>query len=420
VTDSHIEARRNLAASAENVSGADTSHAFPVASERKHVPVLDGLRGVAILLVLFKHFFISGDPTGFINVAYFKARAGGWAGVDLFFVLSGFLITGILVDAKSSPHYFRNFYARRFLRIFPIYFAFLFFLYTLLPAIRPYTSPEYRSAVENQWWFWAYLTNVYIALKGTWTVAIGAEQYWTLAVEEQFYIVWPLLVFLTPRRHLQAVCVAVIVMAFGLRLYCVLTNANPITASILTPMRMDSLALGAILAVAARDPGQNARVVGWSLPAAVVSGVLLCGVFAYDGRINPYDPLMQTAGFTLLALFFGSVLVAAQAGRLGALIGGMLTGRFLRLMGKYSYGIYIYHEFVLDTIVQPYLRATSRLHLPWLASQFGYFAVCFAISVTVAALSWRWFESPILSLKRYFQMPDEREAGPRTPASATT
>ena len=132
-----------------------------------HVPALDGIRGIAILLVMVHHFTIfgMGAPTTVLDKRVYKLFAAGWCGVDLFFVLSGFLITGILLDAKGGAHFFRNFYMRRFLRIFPLYYGFLFAFFVLLPLTFS-LGDNFRSLLEQQGWYWSYLVNLPIAMEG--------------------------------------------------------------------------------------------------------------------------------------------------------------------------------------------------------------------------------------------------------------
>src|SRR5262249_49808445 len=140
-----------------------------------------------------------------------KAASYGMLGVDLFFVLSGFLITGLLLDAKGRPHYFRNFYARRTLRIFPLYYLVLAALFLVLPHLA--TLPmNLETAREHQGWLWAYVANFYIAAQSSWAALSYVSHFWSLAIEEHFYLIWPALVFLTTRETLERACLVVIVL----------------------------------------------------------------------------------------------------------------------------------------------------------------------------------------------------------------
>ena len=184
---------------------------------RDHIPALDGLRGFAILLVIFIHFGAGVDlPVFFHRLAYM-----GWTGVDLFFVLSGFLITRILLTSKNSRHYFKNFYLRRMLRIFPLYYAALVCGIWLIPAILPETivQPYLGQSQSHQGWLWSYSVN--IARTFMPIVSFGMfSHFWSLAIEEQFYIIWPSVVkWLEPKR-LFYVCLSIIAVSLFGRIVC--------------------------------------------------------------------------------------------------------------------------------------------------------------------------------------------------------
>jgi peptidoglycan/LPS O-acetylase OafA/YrhL len=153
---------------------------------------LDGIRGIAVLWVMLHHFQLYGEgfpPTTFLDRQVERLTISGWIGVDLFFVLSGFLITGILLDSKSNTGYFRKFYMRRFLRIFPLYYGFLFAFMFVLPLIDP-EGAEFQLQFKEQIWYWTYLINWKLATIYV-SEYIGISHFWSLAIEEQFYLVWP-------------------------------------------------------------------------------------------------------------------------------------------------------------------------------------------------------------------------------------
>ena len=176
-----------------------------------HIGVLDGVRGLAILLVLVYHFTLSMAGQTLPGRLFFRSTAAGWCGVDLFFVLSGFLITGILYDAKDLPHRFRNFYARRALRIFPLYYTILAITFALLPrAVR--LVGRLDDLEDARFWLWTYGTNVYVAFRGDW---FPLSHFWSLAVEEHFYLFWPAIIIGCDRKTALRVCGAMIVMARG-------------------------------------------------------------------------------------------------------------------------------------------------------------------------------------------------------------
>jgi len=171
-------------------------------SSADHVPALDGLRGLAILLVLARHTANELQPGRGLDVAVKRVLQVGWSGVDLFFVLSGFLITGILLDARGGRHYFRNFYMRRSLRIFPVYYGSLFVTFAVLPFF--VATPLFAVLQRNQLWYWTYLVNVLSPLTGGTGTPYNTAHLWSLAVEEQFYLLWPAVVWVSgPRRLLR-------------------------------------------------------------------------------------------------------------------------------------------------------------------------------------------------------------------------
>src|SRR5688572_4693650 len=182
-----------------------------------------------------------------------KVTSYGVWGVDLFFVLSGYLITGILYDTRSSERYFRSFYARRTLRIFPLYYGVLFVLFVVFPASwLEAIAPGMHEAREAQAWLWTYLTNVYLARDGAYSLPY-LSHFWSLAVEEHFYLVWPFIIYRLSRTAAMRTCVVLGVGAFGLRLWFAAFSGNDVAAQVLTPCRLDTLCTGAWFALAARS-----------------------------------------------------------------------------------------------------------------------------------------------------------------------
>src|SRR3982074_1503320 len=178
----------------------------------KKIPQLDALRGLAVLLVLLHN-------TDVYPSLHLRLISGnGWMGVDLFFVLSGFLITEILLDTKQSEGYFRNFYARRCLRIWPLYYSVLLFMFVIVPILRPSEAHTVFEARSSPWWAYpVFLQNFLIPIPTMATGALGVT--WSLAVEEQFYLVWPLVVRLCTEAQIRWIAIAVICISPALRFY---------------------------------------------------------------------------------------------------------------------------------------------------------------------------------------------------------
>ncbi|HEX6901604.1 MAG TPA: acyltransferase [Thermoanaerobaculia bacterium] len=345
----------------------------------RRLPVLDGLRGVAILLVLVLHFTMYGGPPSSIGIAAVRPFAlAGWIGVDLFFVLSGFLITGILYDAKGGERYFRNFYLRRLLRIAPLYYGALAVFLLLLPALR-----------SEAFWYWTYLLNFRIAARG-WPDPGALGHFWSLAVEEQFYLLWPLAVFRLRRRPLMAVCAGAAAVSVATRLVLHWMGNGP-AAFVLTPARLDALAAGAFLALAVRGPDGLATAVRWAKPAVAACAVGLAALFVWKRGLPAEDPAVAVAGYLLLAVFFAGILALVIACR-GA---RWLAAPALVFFGRYSYGLYVLHHPLL------FLKPRWLVYegtLEWLLFVAGGIGV----SVLLALLSWRFLEKPFLDLKDRF------------------
>jgi peptidoglycan/LPS O-acetylase OafA/YrhL len=372
-----------------------------------HVLALDGVRGIAILLVLAFHLTVYGGmkPAGLADGIYYRIASTGWVGVDLFFVLSGFLITGILADTRDGLHYFRNFYARRALRIFPLYYGFLLLVLVVLPALFGPTLGT-RSLTANQGWYWSYLSNVLYARQGWPTSDLHnyvLGHFWSLAVEEQFYLFWPPLVFLLSRSALQRVCVGLIVASFALRGAIALT-VDPTAAYVLTPARMDALAIGGWIALTGREGGGLQGLRRWAGPIALMSGIAILVLFLWRGGLETNDRPVQVAGFLLLACLFGAMLVFAVTAGPASRYGALLSNPVLRFFGRYSYGLYVFHHPLILVLRQ--LGFSVTLFPTVLGSQLigqaAYVSGATALAFGLAFVSWHLYESKLLKLKSFF------------------
>jgi peptidoglycan/LPS O-acetylase OafA/YrhL len=219
------------------------------------------MRGLAILMVLLVHFVGNMLPTNQVERAIVLVTGYGTYGVDLFFILSGFLITGILYDARNKPHYFRNFFMRRILRIFPLYYGVLALLFFVTPLIPLLQGATLDYLLQRQAWAWLYAVNIHVAVHGEWSLSY-INHFWSLSIEEHFYLFWPLVVFLLARRPqlLVAVSLGLSLCAIMARLTGSLMGLSGWITGVLTPFRLDGLALGGFLAVAARQPGGLERL----------------------------------------------------------------------------------------------------------------------------------------------------------------
>jgi peptidoglycan/LPS O-acetylase OafA/YrhL len=388
----------------------------PRLSGTAHVPELDGIRGVAIALVMALHFLCTPleGPQNLAERAVVRITGYGVWGVDLFFVLSGYLITGILADSKGALHYFRTFYMRRTLRIFPLYYGVLLVAAVLVPSsLLAIYAPKVLQMRAAQAWFWPYLTNVYLTKTGSFSIPYFSH-FWTLAIEEHFYLAWPFVVGLTRRETAMRVCIGLGVLALASRIALHL-GGQAFAAQVLTPCRLDTLTIGAWFALAARGPGGidalAARTRAWIAPLAL--GVIaLSAVHVARLRI---DPIVEPVRLSTLSVFFGAfILMSAWRGG-PVLLRALLRQRWLRMLGRYSYGLYVYHGIVAyalcyDGLLVPIQAALgSRLGGVIVGAVIGS-----ALSIILAVLSYELYETRFLGLKRLFQTTREphREPAP--------
>jgi peptidoglycan/LPS O-acetylase OafA/YrhL len=368
------------------------------------IPALDGLRGIAIILVMLHHFTYY-RPTAGIDLLIGSVLFFCWTGVDLFFVLSGFLITGILLDTRDSERYFTTFYARRTLRIFPLYYLVLFVAFIVLPRF-PSLHPMLLGQVEEvnlppQWPYWLYLTNFSIA-EGGW-VHGWVDVAWSLAIEEQFYLVWPLMIWLCPPRVVALLCAVIIAAEPIARIYARSIEVPVLSIFVLPWFRLDGFAVGALLALAQRR-GLLPLLDRW-VPIVVVSGVagiIVCTIMG--GHTWWWNRWMQQYGYSLIAITGGAMLVGALSRPADSRWPRMLSAGWLRAFGKYSYCLYLIHAPVMR-IVREYVFNPEEYKTfgiaPWIA-QMVFYAAAAAPAFGLAWLSWRLFEAPILRLKARF------------------
>lgn len=365
----------------------------PAATGSRRVPELDALRGLAAGVVLLFHL----HPTTFFY---------GWAGVDLFFVLSGYLITSIILRYSREPAFLVNFYARRSLRIWPIYYltlALLVAINPLIPRPEPLTAwPYYLTYTQNVWYYW---TNNAVPFH------TAFDHTWTLALEEQFYLIWPLLVMLAGRRRTIYLGLAAAFVAYAFRTGGILTWEWYSERILIA--RCDGFALGGVLAAllaADRTARDTARLRLGLAATAIVALVYLVGGCLRFGNGWLGLPTPVWPGLTILAfaaLFTGVIgLVVLDAGRpwLAPLRLQPLVG-----MGQVSYGLYLYHYpiyWALDgfTFDMSYQR-------PLWAD-----ALRLALSLGVAVGSWYLIEKPILGLKERFGYEKRRGSGSAEPS----
>lgn len=369
----------------------------------KHIDSLDGVRGVAIAMVLIFHLLWSNNQTGSTIMNFLAGfRGAGWIGVDLFFSLSGFLITGILFDTLHTGHYFKNFYGRRFLRIFPIYYGLILVLYLVF-------HPIHFDQVRPFLLLISYVQNTPLWWHGLQTpVVFSTDHLWSLAVEEQFYLVWPVLMFFIRDRKKLVWTAAILALMAPITRIFLLAHGAPFTATYkLTVCRADSLLAGAWLALMVRGKLRD-RVLRYAAPTFGLA-LLLCGIIAwrfgnFDWEINR---AINSYGYSILAIVSTSLI--AMALRPHSITARMMRAKTLRFLGKYSYGIYVYHE-IISILVTLWVRDFLEHHIhSKILYHLAFMACVLLITIPLAMLSFHFYEKPFLKLKKYFNYPARNE-----------
>jgi peptidoglycan/LPS O-acetylase OafA/YrhL len=366
---------------------------------RRTMPSLDGLRGLAIGGVLASHFLNAWPLASPADRAFIAVIGLGWSGVDLFFVLSGFLITGILVDTLGAANWWRAFLARRTLRIFPLYYlalAVFWWAGPLAGLIDVWTLRRWG------WWYWSYLSNWAFAARQT---IPSLSHFWSLAVEEQFYLFWPLVVWLARGRRLALAAAALFAAGPLVRFLIVDASGWPVgSAYRVTPGRVDQLALGALLAVLFRSVAGRAWLNRWWRPVAAAGALAFVALGLPLGPFDMHRAPMEIWSHTLLGLAYGGLLAGAVAGEgSGGGLQRFLGAAPLQVLGRYSYGLYVVHYFVHEAAVAA-LRGwpPGAAVLSTRGGVMAYAGAATAVSLALAWLSWHLFEKRFLTLKSFF------------------
>jgi len=357
------------------------------------MPQLDGLRTFAVMGVFFAHWGIGSLPG-------FSFFPWGDMGVTLFFVLSGYLITGILTSAgdrvaageESYLHAARQFYVRRCLRIFPIYYLVLLGAAVLILQVR-----------QAFWWHLTYASNVYFAIRGN--LDVQGSTFWTLASEEQFYLIWPWVILAISRARRRSVVIVTLGVGVAARLGLSMFPVTQMAAKVLLPGCLPFFALGALLAIRretsdapdAMRHGKDDSGAGPDPALTAIIGLLLFLLARKNWGPSWLGGAMDTLGSLGWGLTSMWIIGKASSG-FGGSAGRILEARWVRYLGRISYGLYIYHPFVTWAII--------RILMLWgitAGDHLAVFSPVFAITtIGVATLSWFAIEQPVNRLKRHF------------------
>ena len=349
---------------------------------KHYLPQLDNIRGIAVILVIVSHW-LTGDH--FIN----RFISNGAVGVTIFFVLSGFLITGILLKSKQAIQQGTDsfskaivaFYFKRALRIFPVYYFLIFVLFIA----------QDKYLLQGLGWHLAYASNFYFyfyeAFEG------GVTVFWSLSVEEQFYLFWPAIIFFTPYKRMQFVFFIGISIAFIFR-YLIVTNAS-FTGRLLLPGSFDSFCIGGWVAYAHFFPKTrlNTILIKFGNSAVLLSLFIFASSFLVNIHAEPHNSFFNASYFLLISISFGIWISNAAKGVKTGVFKHILDNRILRYIGKISYGMYLFHMFI------PNLYGIDFPPILGPFSMYIIFAIRISVLVAVASLSWFLLEKPILNLK---------------------
>jgi peptidoglycan/LPS O-acetylase OafA/YrhL len=353
------------------------------------LPSLDGIRGLAALFIVGTHAVRFAHPP--FPPAGLLSRVGAefGLGVDLFFVLSGFLITGILLRSVDKPRYFKNFYARRALRIFPVYYLFVAFMVLVVPAL--VNDATFSHALKKQEVaLWLYVSNLDIALHG-WPAWPGEmlTHAWSLAIEEQFYLAWPILIKVLGRRKLPAAIWSGYALSIGLRAAIGLLGYGS-RARVVTPAHLDGFMLGAWLSYLFAEGATAAtlRRWAWSFAAVGLAIRIYASTIAFENLANVLIA-SESLGFAALLAF-------SLAGDECSTLNRVLRNRGLVVVGTYSYGLYLFHQPLFAWAGQYVSGGTLLTRSTLLFVGVG------GVSLALAVASYHLFEMRFLRLKSRF------------------
>jgi peptidoglycan/LPS O-acetylase OafA/YrhL len=398
----------------------DVVQGLPASENNRFYPALDGLRAAAVLMVLYEHY-----------LSRIPALHWGWTGVDFFFVLSGFLITGILYDTRNAAHRFRNFYVRRTLRIFPLYYGVLLLALLLTPVFHwiwhpalllwPLYLGNYARFLWLNDWLHNSVTVDHLLAGPTFShhFVLYVNHFWSLCVEEQFYLVWPVGVYLIKDRiRLRNLCLTICALTLATRIICVLFLPKPyLDAQLLyrlTPLRSDALLLGGAVALMLRGP-EVAKLTRLIRPAfwIFVIGFLMLEVFYRISLHHLYNPavdgtVLSTIGYTLIDIFAAIIILLSL--NPNGLIYRIFTLRWLRRLGEVSYGFYVFHD--IPHVFYAFVCAhflKRFMHVKPGVISLATAALALVCTLAISFVSFRFLEAPFLRLKNRYTLREAQE-----------
>ncbi len=363
----------------------------PSIQPTKFIPALEGLRGIAIIAVIIYHNFPYGDSLF------------GWLGVDLFFVLSGFLITGILlrsVNIDSTTGYFKKFYIRRALRIFPLYYLFLFAFLFLFPTLGIINNNEVSEYQDDKFWFIFYAQN-WLFTNNFPENSHCLNHFWSLAVEEQYYIFWPIIIILLRKpKYLLIFLAGFLIFLFGFRSFIWNAQFEGFNyTNFYTFTRFDGICIGSIIAILSIQRKEFIL----RHTAAIVTGLAALNFIFYFANTSGKLPYLAFIGYTTFAAMFG-ILVYELAYGNSKWLKNIFNGSAIRYLGRISYGLYMFHWPVHYFLRKPlYTYFNDSLYIPTVFNQILIAFITTSISILFSLISYHFFEMKFLRLKENFK-----------------
>jgi peptidoglycan/LPS O-acetylase OafA/YrhL len=384
-----------MMADRENRAEETTAIAF-----RGYIEEFDGLRAVGLSLVLLNHFTLATFPQWLYQLGNF-----GWIAMDSFFVMSGFLIAGILLDSRDKSHFFGKYYLRRSLRIFPLYYAVLLIWYLILT--RTNYGNDYRNLLQywgSPTWFSFYLGNVHLSFmpflpdKVSPTVRWAYGPLWSLQIEEQFYLLFPLAVAFLKKNHLRNLLIVAACLSPLIRilLYCWQPNHWDMQYTLL-PCHCEGIALGALIAIRFRSgPWRiSTRKLGWCTTGLLLMAASGSVIGTWGTQDEGWNTVWnRLAGYSISSIACACLLLWLICNR-GSGITRLLRLPPLRYLGKICYGVYLLHPIGRWMVLEA--NKKHWIHLRNNDPMFVFYGI--SLSIALAVVSWYCFEGPFLRLK---------------------
>ncbi|MEX2666829.1 acyltransferase family protein [Candidatus Uabimicrobium amorphum] len=378
-------------------------------NNKNYIEELDGLRGIPVLPVIAYHSTITyfvlhphhGANLSVLSNFVLKIVSLFWCSVDLFFVISGFLITKILLDNKETTNYFKAFYGRRVLRVFPLYYALLcihFFL--IAPLLIKGGIKEELTGYPHQFYYWFYVSNFL-------REPSVLSHFWSLAVEEQFYCIWPFCVYFLSRRQLMWTCFLIIAISIASRFYLCLSGDFSYAYTVVYA-RSDTIMMGSLVAIL-NIGWENKKLIKIAL-CSLITLLLLYSTYLFDfsrPMVAAFPVgeriLHSTWRHLIVGVMFSAILIIVLKEN-KTVLHRVCTLSFFKVLGKYSYSIYACHVFIVFVVIKSPLGFNNlvTLGIPPLFAVVLQFAICSLLSLLVAIVTWYLIEIHFLRMKKIF------------------